>query len=323
MSRFAPMCLALLLLAGLAGTAHAQSQAGAQSLLIAPGARSDGMGRAFVAVANDANMVWWNPGAMAFAKGREASFMYTQLVPDLADDVNFSYLSYVQHAEGWGGLGVAVGYLSYGKSPATDPDGNEIGEFTSYEIAPTIAYGTEIMDNVGFGVALKLARVDLAPAFVTLDGRAGRGTTFAADIGGLWKLPKLKASLAAVIQNLGPDIAYIDEDQSDPLGRNFKIGASYTPFENEVHRVLVAVDANRFLLPGEKLGVSVWNAGAEYEFNRLLALRIGYISDPIGTIVDPTYGFGLAYKGFRFDYASVPQSEFLDRVNRFSASYHF
>ncbi|HSQ59943.1 MAG TPA: PorV/PorQ family protein [Acidobacteriota bacterium] len=323
MSRFAPMCLALLLFAGIASTAHAQSQAGAQSLLIAPGARSDGMGRAFAAVANDANMIWWNPGAMAFARGHEAAFMYTQLVPELADDVNFSYLSYVQHAEGWGGLGVAVGYLSYGKSPATDPDGNEIGEFSSYEIAPTIAYGTELMDNLGFGVALKLARVDLAPAFVTLDGRAGRGTTFAADIGGLWKMPQWKASVAAVIQNLGPNIAYIDEDQSDPLGRNLKIGFAFTPFENEIHRVLVAADANRFLLPGEKLGVSVWNAGMEYEFNRLLALRFGYISDPVGTIVDPTYGFGLAYKGFRFDYASVPQSEFLDRVNRFSASYHF
>jgi hypothetical protein len=317
------MCLALLLFAGVAGTAHAQSQAGAQSLLIAPGARSDGMGRAHVAVSGDANMIWWNPGAMAFAQGHNASFMYTQLVPDLADDVNFSYLSYVQHVEGWGGIGASVGYLSYGKSPATDPDGNEKGEFTSYEVAPGIAYGTEILDNVGFGVALKLARVDLAPASVTLDGRAGRGTTFGADIGMLWKMPAVKAALAAVIQNLGPDIAYIDEDQSDPLGRNFKVGVAYTPFENEIHRVLVAVDANRFLLPGEKLGVSVWNAGAEYEFNRLLALRLGYISDPVGTIVDPTYGFGLAYKGFRFDYASVPQSEFLDRVNRFSASYRF
>lgn len=323
MSRILSAILGLLLIAGLAGSARAQSEAGAQSLLIAPGARSDGMGRAFAAIANDANAVWWNPGGMAFARGHDASFMYTQLVPDLADDVNYSYLAYVQHVEGWGGIGGSVGYLSYGKSLATDEFGNDIGEFTSYEIAPTIAYGTEIVSNFGVGVALKLVRVDLAPAFVSLDGRAGRGTTFAADIGGLVKAPGLKSSFGAVIQNLGPNIAYIDEDQSDPLGRNLKVGVGYSPFETEVHRVLVAADANRFLLPGRTLAVDVWSVGAEYEFNRLLALRVGYISDPRGTIEDMTFGLGLGYRGFRFDYASVPQSEFLERVNRFSASYHF
>lgn len=323
MSRILSAILGLLLIAGLAGSARAQSEAGAQSLLIAPGARSDGMGRAFVAIANDANAVWWNPGGMAFARGHDASFMYTQLVPDLADDVNYSYLAYVQHVEGWGGIGGSVGYLSYGKSLATDEFGNDIGEFTSYEIAPTIAYGTEIVSNFGVGVALKLVRVDLAPAFVSLDGRAGRGTTFAADIGGLVKAPGIKSSFGAMIQNLGPNIAYIDEDQSDPLGRNLKVGVGYSPLENEVHRLLVAADANRFLLPGRTLAVDVWSVGAEYEFNRLLALRVGYISDPRGTIEDMTFGLGLGYRGFRFDYASVPQSEFLERVNRFSASYHF
>ena len=50
---------------------------------------------------------------------------------------------------------------------------------------------------------------------------------------------------------------------------------------------------------------------------------MGYISDPRGTIEDMTFGLCLGYRGFRFVYASVPQSEFLERVNRFSASYHF
>ena len=45
--------------------------------------------------------------------------------------------------------------------------------------------------------------------------------------------------------------------------------------------------------------------------------------DPVGTVEDFTYGFGLEYKSFRFDFANIPQSEFLDRVNRFSAGYHF
>ena len=248
---------------------------------------------------------------------------YTPLVPDLADDVNFSYLSYVQHVEGLGGIGASFGYLSYGKSEGTDVDGNPTGEFKSYELAPAIAYGTDLVPNMGFGVALKLVRVDLAPPGVTLDGRPGRGTSFAADFGWLYKLPALKASLGATVSNIGPNISYIDVDQSDPLGRNVRIGAAYRPIETEVHHLLIAADATRYLLPGRTLAVDVWDAGVEYEFNRLLALRFGYISDPIGTITDITYGFGLGYRNFHFDFANIPQSEFLDRVNRFSAGYHF
>ena len=321
MSRFVAGCLGLLCFLGAyAGTAHAQAEAGAQSLLIAPGARSDGMGRAYVAVANDANAVWWNPGALAFTTGHDISSMYTKLVPDLADDVFFSYTSYAQHVEGWGGIGFSLGYLSYGKSVATDVDGNELGTFTSYELAPTLAYGTELMKDMGFGVALKLVRVDLAPADKTQDRAAGRGTTFAADIGGLYKLPKIKSSVGLAIQNLGPNIAYIDQDQSDPLGRNVKLGVGVTPLETEVYRVLLVADVNKSLLPN---GAWIENGGGEFEFNHLLALRAGYVYDPRGTVKDLTYGLGLNYRGIRIDYASVPQSEFLARVNRFSASYHF
>jgi hypothetical protein len=315
--------LALALLLGAFGTARAQSEAGAQSLLIAPGARSDGMGRAFTAVANDGNAIWWNVGGLAFARQHDAAITYTQLVPDLADDVNYSNLSYVQQVEGLGGIGASFLYLSYGKSTATDPDGNEIREFTSNEFSPAIAYGTDLVPNLGFGVALKYVRVDLAPEDVTLDGQPGRGSTFAADFGALYKLPKWRSSFGATLSNIGPDIAYIDEDQSDPLGRNVRVGGAFSPIETDVHRLLVVADATRYLLPGRTLAIDVWNAGAEYEFNRLIALRIGYISDPIGTIEDMTYGFGIGYRGFRFDFANVPQSEFLDRVNRFSAGYRF
>src|SRR6266850_2264315 len=104
MSRILSACLGLILLAGVATTARAQSEAGGISTLFAPGARADGMGRAFTAVANDANAIWWNPGGLAFIRGHDISLTYSQLVPGLADDVSWSYPAYAQHVEGWGGL---------------------------------------------------------------------------------------------------------------------------------------------------------------------------------------------------------------------------
>ena len=323
MSRIGTACLALTLLMGAHSPARAQSEAGGQATLIAPGARSDGMGRAWVAVANDANAIWWNVAGLAFVRGHQVGATYAALVPDLADDVNFSYLSYVQRVEGLGGIGGSFGYLSYGKSMGTDIDGKDTGEFTSYELCPTLAYGTDLVANMGFGVALKFILVDLAPASVTLDERSGQGTSFAADFGWLYKLPKWKSSLGATLSNIGPDIAYIDEDQSDPLGRNVKVGVAYSPIDTDVHRLLIAADATRYLLPGRTLAIDVWDAGMEYEFNQLLALRVGYISDPIGTIEAATYGFGIGYRGFHFDFANIPQSEFLERKNLFSAGYRF
>jgi hypothetical protein len=331
MSRFIPACLVLFLAvaAGGTGTAYAQAEAGAQSLLIAPGARSDGMGRAFVAVADDANAMWWNPGAMAFATGHDASFMYTKLVPDLADDVYFSYLSYVQHVEGWGGLGASLDYLSYGTSPATDINGDQIGTFKSWEGSASVGYGTELLSNMGFGVALKVVHVDLAPGWATQEQKNGAGTTFAADVGTLYKIPSLPglshvpAALGLNVQNLGPNISYIDVDQSDPLGRNVKLGFAVYPFSDQVFHTTVAADFNRSLLPKSQWEDMVYNVGGEVEFNHLIALRLGYIYDKVGTIQDATFGLGLLFKGIRADYANVPQSKYLQSVNRFSASYHF
>jgi hypothetical protein len=44
----------------------AQGEAAVPFLLIAPGARNGGIGEGGVALANDANAVFWNPAGLAF-----------------------------------------------------------------------------------------------------------------------------------------------------------------------------------------------------------------------------------------------------------------
>ena len=167
-----PALLPLLLVAG---SARAQGTAGAYSLQIPPGARAEGMGRSFTAIADDAFAPWWNPGGLAFLDGKHAALMHTKLVPDLADDVYFEYLSYAQHLSGWGGIAATITYLSYGESQATDPGQGDLGTFSSWEIAPSIAIGTSITDNLGLGANLKYVHLDLAPALSSTSGQAGKG----------------------------------------------------------------------------------------------------------------------------------------------------
>ncbi|HEX7877774.1 MAG TPA: PorV/PorQ family protein, partial [Candidatus Eisenbacteria bacterium] len=251
-ARFRFLC-ALVVLGLLLASAPAMAQgtAGAYSLQIPPGARAEGMGRSFTAIADDAFAPWWNPGGLAFLDGQNASLMHTKLVPDLADDVYFEYISYAQHLAGWGGIAGTITYLSYGESQATDGSSGDLGTFSSWEIAPSVAIGTSITDNLGLGANLKYVHLDLAPALSSTSGQAGKGSTFAVDIGALYRIPNAPINLALVVQNLGPDIALVDEEQADPLPRMLRVGGAWQVVNKNAHSLIFAFDADKLLLSDE------------------------------------------------------------------------
>lgn len=311
------------LLAVVAVQAGAQATSGAQSLNITPGARADAMGRANVALSNDATSNWWNPAALAGVNQRVFSLMHTQLVPDLASDVYYEYLGYAQHVEGWGGVGASLIFLTYGKSVATDENGVEQGTFSSYELSPSISLGTEIAKGLSAGITLKYVYVMLAPAQFTLDKQAGTGDTFAADLGLLYDVSGLgiPVKIGANVQNLGPNISFIDQDQSDPIGRKLWLGVGIKPFDTGTFRLLWETDMDKSLIYANEK--PIWNTGAELSYGNYAALRAGYIYDKDGEIRDPTFGFGIQVSTLSFDYASVPQARGLDRVSKFSLTYRF
>jgi hypothetical protein len=321
--------IALLLVALFAAPVAAQvSIGGAQSLYIHPGGRPAGMGDAFVSIADDANACWWNPGGLAFLEQtHNVALMHSQLVPDW-DDVYYEYASYAQKIEGLGTIAGSLIYLTYGEQQATTADDPiPFRTFHSYEVIPSIAYGAKIGDNLGVGVNLKFVYVDLAPAEVTIEGQEGSGTTFAADFGALWKLMDGRWNVGGTIQHVGPKIAYIDEEQKDPLPRNLKLGTSYRLLDDEMNLMIVSFDYNKSLVIVEDIadmstGV-VLNVGAEYSYYNLFALRGGYVYDEDGEIKDFSFGMGLRYRNLSFDVANVPQAEGLKRPFRFSLAASF
>jgi opacity protein-like surface antigen len=326
----------------LVGPAAAQSTSGAASLLITPGARADGMGRAFVALPTDATANWWNPAALALEKGRVFSLMHAQLVPDLADDVYYENLGYAMHLPGWGGIGATLIYLGYGKSMATTEEGYELGYFTSYEISPQVSIGTEAIPGIAAGLTLKYVYVNLAPSWATQDQQPGTGDTFAADLATLIRLKELvpavpiPVNLGLNVQNLGPRIAYIDQDQADPIGRNFKLGIGVQFLNLPNLTGIASYDYNKSLVYVNGLGEifsnteerPIHNFGSEITYSDFVSGRFGYIQDKDGDIIDPTFGLGFVLdigskSNLAFDYASVPQAKVLDRVNKFSISFRF
>lgn len=323
------VAVAILVLTATAPQVFAVAEAGVPSLIIPPGARANGMGETYVALAQDATAAWWNAGGLAFVKGRNFAFMHSQLVPDLASDVYYEFLGYSNEIRGVGTLALSIVYLTYGESIATNPEGTPLGTFTSWEGSGVVSFAMPLTDDLGVGISAKFIRVDYAPAEFTIENQEGAGTSFAVDAGALYRNPDLHFSVGAAVTNMGPDISFIDREQSDPLPWTARFGAAYTVLSDEVSNFLVAADIEQSLVwlvdsDTDHRRSEIWHMGAEYRYVNMLSGRIGYIYDKDGDFKDATYGLGFIYKDrLSLDYANVPQAQALDRVHRWSVYFSF
>ena len=74
--------------------AYADSEAAVLFLMISPGARASGMGEAFVALADDATAVFWNPAGLAFQQGKEITLMHANWLPQFDSDLFYDFAAY-------------------------------------------------------------------------------------------------------------------------------------------------------------------------------------------------------------------------------------
>jgi hypothetical protein len=300
----------------LASTAFAQGTG--RSLDIQPGARQNGMGATGVAIADDATGVtWWNPAGLGFVTKSAVDLTYAQLVPGLASDVNYNYATFVKPTSGWGAFGLGLVFLSYGTSEGTDPFGNPTGTFTSNEVSPAISYGTKLLPDLSVGASLKYIRIQLAP-----QSQSGVGATFGLDLAALYRIPAARLNMAVNVQNLGPSVTFINEDERSPLSRNVKAGLAWEAYSQDAFRVLIAGDFDQSLVTS-----AFWqlHSGLELRYSDQIAGRIGYYYDPLGQLEGLTYGIGLGWKGLAIDFGSIPQAKGsgLPNVSKLTLGYRF
>lgn len=302
----------------LAGAGAALAQGTGRSLDIQPGARQNGMGAAGVALAEDATGVtWWNPAALGFVNRSAAELTYAQLVPGLATDVSYNYATYVRPVQGWGAFGLGLVFLSYGQSDQTNSQGDVIGQFTSNEVSPALYWGTRLFPDFSFGASLKFIRIDLAP-----QSQSGIGSTFGLDIGTLYRIPAARLNLGVNVQNLGPSVTFLNEDNKSPLSRNVKVGAAWEAVGSGQFRFVMVGDFNQSLVTNQ---FRTYNGGAELRYTDQIAGRVGYYSDPLGDINGLTYGIGMGFRSLSLDYASIPQAKGsgLPNVSKITLGYRF
>ncbi len=341
--------LVAVLALGAVSNLFAVSESAVLFLLISPGARASGMGESFVAIADDATAIFWNPAGLAFLEGRELVLMHCKWLPGLVNDMYYEFGSYRQHFESLGGtIGANVTYLNMGEQTWMDETGNERGTFFSYDFAITLSYATKLTENLGLGVSARFIQSLLAPDWVDVGAEkgSGKGNAFALDIGVLYKNLFVKGlSFGASLTNMGPKITYVDAAQADPIPTNLKIGFAYRVLDMDYNRLTISVDTNKLMVVrkqdgtsdpfykaiftswtdqpfGDQLKQLITSVGAEYVYNNMIFLRAGYYYDETGKVKFPAFGAGLQYAQYRFDFAYVAaeQGHPLSDTMRFSLS---
>jgi len=313
-----------------------------------------------VDVVRHGNEYWYNTGdrVAVYSKGKHGlSFMHVQWLPELAPDLYYEFLGGTTFLEGWGTVGGAITYINTGSNEWTDEDGTVLGTFSSYELAASAVYGTKVTDNLSTGLAFKVIYSALAKGVrVGMEQKEGVATTFAVDGGILYQTPLPGLTLGAAVQNLGPDIHYIDAAQADPLPRNLKAGLALRALDTDYNKLTIAADINKSLISwGDDTFVkefreAVKNIGIEYTYANFISLRGGYMIDYdyIPTVSSEiirnepyssdhwkgihyfTLGAGLRFRNFAFDFGYIPPQEdedegklVLSNILRYSLSIAF
>lgn len=313
----------------IAESCFAISEGGAIFLMIRPGARPSGMGSAFVAIADDATATYFNPAGLGFINTREVALMHSPWLNKIWRDVGdlyYEFIAYVQPISGLGTVGGNVIFLSEGQNPFIDDQGIQLGTFSSYEFSPHLSYGTKVGENLGVGINMKIIYSHLVPFIIPGTAKRGVATTWAVDLGVLYKVKNL--SFGAMVQNIGPKLVYITTENADPLSRNLRVGAAYKVMDNKIGKWTASYDVTKLIVDfkgrlREQMREAVQYVGTEFIYSDLLALRTGFVADEVGRIKGPTFGGGLKVRKMSFDFALEPGGELQDYNQKFSFSAKF
>lgn len=246
-------------------------------LKMGAGARALGMGKAFVALADDATASYWNPAGLTQIKGHNLCLMYSEPF-DKVDGISYSLVSYAQPIPK-GSIGVSLIYLNVDglkeRVNAIDPPGKDFG---NKEMALLLSYATEIKQVISVGATLKGISQEI-------DSNKGNG--FGLDVGMLYRPTQLSdLRIGVVLTNLiRADI------RGDKMPLALRLGVASHFFGDRLHLSL----GTDFISDREVKG----HFGAEYELFRSLLLRAGYSTDN----EEITGGLGFKVKQFSIDYA--------------------
>jgi len=225
-------------------------------LMIAPDARSGGMGDAGVASSPDVYSMYWNPAKYAFSeKDFGVGIGYVPWLRGLVNDIGLASVAGFKKFGDKQAVGASLRFFSMGEVTFTDNNGVEIAVVKPNEWAVDLTYSRKFSPSFSGAVAGRFIYSNLVPVSY-LEG-VRPGTSVAADISLYYHKELSIKSLTASwfsfgldISNIGSKISYNSQTlTSDFIPTNLRLGPSFTMDIDEYNRVTVSVDFNKLLVP--------------------------------------------------------------------------
>lgn len=342
---------------GIMNKSYAQGEAAVPFLLLAPDSRAGGIGESGAGLADNSAAIFWNPAGIAFLTGSEVSITHSNWLPQFNLDLFYDYLTYRQYIDDIGGsVTASITYMNFGEFVRTSSNSPDpIGTFRSFDAALTLGYATKLSNDWGFGFNFRIIHSRLSDKPTENEQGSGVATTVSADVAAMWRPEVLnipfigdmgnRLSIGANLSNLGPKITYIDQDQSDPIPTNFRLGFAVRVFEDEFNSLTYTLDFSKLLVNrvdsgqtkdefykaiftawgdqpfSEELRDIVTSMGLEYWYGQpddfMFALRTGFFyEDPsYGNRKFMTLGAGIKYDMYGFDFSYITTDMFKNGEN--------
>ena len=255
----------------------------AEFLKIGVGGRASSLGDAFVAIANDASALYWNPAGLVQFKDNQVMFSHNMWVVD----INHDFLGAVYHLDESNAFGLAFTSLSMQDMPVTteyQPFGT--GEYFSFgDIALAFTYSRKMTEQFSFGGTVRYVEE-------TLDKLKMRGVMI--DLGTYYWTGLGTTRFAVAVSNFGNQMApdgdvvligkrSASQWQAFSPPTVFRIGFAFEPYQNEFNKITASIQLNHPNDNSENLAT-----GVEYSWRNIFYLRGGYKFN----VDEQNYSFG-------------------------------
>ncbi len=225
-------------------------------LLIAPDARSGGMGDAGVSSTPDVYSMFWNPAKYAFAdKDFGFGIGYVPWLRGLVNDIGLASVAGYKKFGDKQAIAFSLRYFSMGSVTFTNETGQELGDVKPNEWTIDATYARKFSPSFSGAVAGRFIYSNLVPVKYIENVRPG--TSVAADVSLYYHKELAIKGLTASwfsfglnISNIGSKISYSSSSVTrDFIPTNLRLGPSLIMDIDEYNRLTISVDLNKLLVP--------------------------------------------------------------------------